>query len=62
MERELRGGVLKLCIVVLLLCLAATNTPCLAAGSRLTEFIGQAPAGELIPGADHYGPVEGSPR
>ncbi len=57
----MRGGVLKLCIVVLLLCLAATNTPCLAAGSRLTEFIGQAPAGELIPGADHYGPVEGSP-
>ena len=36
--------------------------PCFAAaGSRLTEFAAQVPAGDLVPGADHYGPVEGTP-
>ena len=36
--------------------------PCLAAaGSRLAEFAAQVPAADLVPGADHYGPVEGSP-
>ena len=49
------------CIALLLLFLAAATAPCLAAGSRLTEFIGKVPAAELVPGADHYGPVQGSP-
>jgi NosR/NirI family nitrous oxide reductase transcriptional regulator len=45
----------------LVLCLAVADTPCFAAGSRLTEFIGKVPATELVPGADHYGPVQGNP-
>ena len=60
-ERTLRNGILLPCFALLLLCLAAMNAPCFAAGSRLTEFVAQVPAAELIPGADHYGPVEGSP-
>src|SRR5579863_1685743 len=36
-------------------------TPSLALESRLQEFINQVPAGELLPGADHYGPAEGNP-
>jgi NosR/NirI family nitrous oxide reductase transcriptional regulator len=35
--------------------------PCRAADSRLTEFAGQVPVGELVPNADHYGPAQGSP-
>src|SRR4051812_2324754 len=35
--------------------------PCQAADSRLAEFAGQVPVGELVPGADRYGPAEGSP-
>ena len=44
-----------------MLCAAAVNAPCDAADSRLTEFIGQIPAAELVPGADHYGPPQGNP-
>ncbi len=41
--------------------LIAMGEPCFALESRLAEFIGQVPAEELIPGADHYGPPQGSP-
>lgn len=41
--------------------MAAALGPCRAADSRLTEFIGKVPAGELVPGADHYAPPQGSP-
>jgi transcriptional regulator of nitric oxide reductase len=44
-----------------LLCFAAMNAPCFAIDSRLTEFIGQVPAAELVSGADHYGSPQGSP-
>lgn len=33
----------------------------LAAESRLAEFLAQAPAAEIVPGAGRYGPPEGSP-
>ena len=46
---------------LLLLCFAATIAPCVAIDSRLAEFLGQVPAAELVPGADHYGPPQGSP-
>ena len=52
---------LQVCFALLFLCLAGTTAPSFAAGSRLGEFAAQVPAAELIPGADHYGPVEGSP-
>ncbi len=61
MECELRRSVVTLCSALLLLCLAATDSPCFAAASRLAEFIAKVPAAELVPGADHYGPIEGSP-
>jgi NosR/NirI family nitrous oxide reductase transcriptional regulator len=41
--------------------LAATDSACFAAASRLAEFIAKVPAAELVPGADHYGPIESSP-
>lgn len=41
--------------------MAAALGPCRAADSRLTEFIGKTPAGELVLGADHYAPPQGSP-
>ena len=49
--------------LLLLIALAAllAGGPCLAAPSRLAEFLAQAPAAELVPGADHYGPIEGAP-
>ena len=47
--------------VLSLLVLIAMGEPCFALESRLAEFIGQVPAGELIPAADHYGPPRGSP-
>ena len=46
---------------VLALCCIIAATPSLALESRLQEFINQVPAGELLPGADHYGPAEGNP-
>jgi NosR/NirI family nitrous oxide reductase transcriptional regulator len=48
-------------IWLFLMCLAAAQMPCRAADSRLAEFSGQIPVGDLVPGADHYGPVEGTP-
>jgi len=47
--------------MLVLLCLSAASVPCVAADSRLAEFASQVPATELVPGADHYGPVQGSP-
>ncbi|MGO9392587.1 4Fe-4S binding protein [Rhodoblastus sp.] len=46
--------------LALLLWLAAAS-PCLALDSPLKDFLGQVPAGELAPGAEHYGAMEGSP-
>ena len=43
------------------LCIATFGASCHAADSRLTEFIGQVPVAELVPGADHYGPVQDNP-
>jgi len=57
----LQKVVTHLCQVLLLLCLATVSAPCYAVDSRLPEFIGLMPAGELVPGADHYGPPQGSP-
>ncbi|HMK90342.1 MAG TPA: 4Fe-4S binding protein, partial [Methylocystis sp.] len=42
-------------------CLFATGAPSLAAESRLAEFLAKAPAAEIVPGADRYGPPQGSP-
>ena len=61
MEYALRQLVIRLCGALFLLCLAAASAPCDAAESRLAEFVGKVPAAELVPGADHYGPVQGSP-
>jgi NosR/NirI family nitrous oxide reductase transcriptional regulator len=61
MERTLRSLAIRLFGALLLLCAAAVNAPCDAADSRLTEFISQVPAAELVPGADHYGPAQGNP-
>ncbi len=36
-------------------------TPSWALDSQLSKYLGQAPASELTPGADHYGPVESTP-
>jgi NosR/NirI family nitrous oxide reductase transcriptional regulator len=50
---------LRLSIALVLLCLVLA--PCRAAEGRLAEFAAQVPAAELVPGADHYGPVQDSP-
>ena len=55
------GLKIRLCAALLLFCMATGGAPCQAANSRLTEFIAQVPASEVVPGADHYGPAEGSP-
>jgi NosR/NirI family transcriptional regulator, nitrous oxide reductase regulator len=52
---------LRFSVWLVLLCMAAAQLTCHAADSRLAEFSSQVPAGELVPGADHYGPIEGSP-
>lgn len=52
---------LRVFIRILLLFMAAVQIPCRAAESRIAEFASQLPAGELVPGADHYGPAEGNP-
>src|SRR5687768_70040 len=53
---------LACCIAVLALLLTpALPVPAMAAGSRLGEFLPQVQPAELIPGADRFGPVEGSP-
>ena len=44
-----------------LLFFSATSDPCLALASQLSDFLAKVPASELVPGADHYGPVQGSP-
>ena len=41
--------------------LAGTCGPCAARESQLAEFLAKAPAAEIVPGADHYGPVESNP-
>ncbi|VFU10955.1 NosR/NirI family protein [Methylocella tundrae] len=48
-------------MVLLLLSIAAAIGPCRAADSRLTEFMSKVPAGELVPGADHYALPQGNP-
>jgi NosR/NirI family nitrous oxide reductase transcriptional regulator len=48
-------------IVLSLLFVTVTSELCSAVESRLAEFLSQAPAVELIPGADHYGPPDGNP-
>src|SRR5579863_10723623 len=60
-EHTLRSLAVRLFGALSLLCATAVGAPCQAADSRLTEFIGQVPVAELVPGADHYGPVEGAP-
>ena len=57
----MRTPVGRIFLAVFLLSVMALFLPCEAAGSRLAEFIGQVPADNLVPGADHYGPVQGSP-
>jgi NosR/NirI family nitrous oxide reductase transcriptional regulator len=44
-----------------LLAFLASAPPSLALNSQLDKFLAQVPAGELVPGADRYGPPEGSP-
>ena len=61
MEFILHAIVKYPCLALSLLYLAAGGGPCFAGDSRLTEFIAQAPAAELVPGADHYGPPQGAP-
>jgi NosR/NirI family nitrous oxide reductase transcriptional regulator len=46
-------------VAALLLAVAAGRS--FALESRLTEFIGQVAAADLVPGADRYGPSQGSP-
>jgi NosR/NirI family transcriptional regulator, nitrous oxide reductase regulator len=54
--------ILRLYVVAFILFMVMEAAiPCQAADSRLAEFAGQVPVGELVPGADHYGPAEGSP-
>ena len=48
-------------LLALLIGLAAWSCACAAAPSPLAEFVAKAPASEIVPGADHYGPVEGNP-
>jgi NosR/NirI family transcriptional regulator, nitrous oxide reductase regulator len=62
MECRLPGRAIRLWGAILSLLLVMASQVCLAAGgSRLAEFAAQVPAADLVPGADHYGPVEGSP-
>ena len=44
----------------LLLCATATS-PSFALDSQLEKYIAQVPAAEIVPGADHYGPVQDKP-
>jgi NosR/NirI family transcriptional regulator, nitrous oxide reductase regulator len=48
-------------LALLLLHVAAALAPCRAADSRLAEFLGQVPAGDIVPGADRYASPQGSP-
>ena len=41
--------------------IAGACSPCAARESQLGEFLAKAPAAEIVPGADHYGPVESNP-
>ena len=50
-----------LAVVIGLAAFLGQGGPSAARESQLSDFLGRAPAGELIPGADHYGPPEGSP-
>ena len=46
---------------IAVLSFSAANGPCLALESQLADFLAKAPASELIPGSDRYGPPEGNP-
>jgi NosR/NirI family nitrous oxide reductase transcriptional regulator len=48
-------------LFVVVVCLLATGGRSLAAESRLAEFLAKAPPAEIVPGADRYGPPEGTP-
>ena len=56
--RSLTGAVL---LLISIGCLLATGRLSFAAESHLSEFLTKAPPAEIVPGADRYGPVEGSP-
>ena len=47
-------------LFALLLCATAAS-PSVALDSPLEKFITQVPAAEIVPGADHYGPVQDKP-
>ncbi len=55
------GLLFTLYFVIGLLCFSATSSPCLALESQLSDFLAKVPASELVPGSDHYGPIEGAP-
>ena len=56
------GGGLRLAgaVIILLVFLVAAASPG-AAQSRLSEFLRDVPAADLVPGADHYGSPQGNP-
>jgi len=51
----------SLYFLIALLSFSAAAAPCLALEGRLAEFLVRTPAAELVPGSDHYGPIEGNP-
>jgi NosR/NirI family transcriptional regulator, nitrous oxide reductase regulator len=52
----------RFCKLLALLLWAAIAIPCHAQqNGALEKFIKEVPAAELLPGADHYGPAQGSP-
>jgi NosR/NirI family transcriptional regulator, nitrous oxide reductase regulator len=58
----MRGHTLMPALLVVLALLGSLlPAPPAAADSRLAEFLARVPAGELVPGADRYGPPTGSP-
>jgi NosR/NirI family transcriptional regulator, nitrous oxide reductase regulator len=59
MVRKLAAALLYFTIALSFL--SAAIGPCLALESRLADFLAKVPASELLPGSDHYGPLEGSP-
>ncbi len=58
----MRLGVKQLVGILALLCWALVAGPTFASESHLANYLTQVPAGELAPGADHYGPVESKPE
>ncbi len=57
----MKFGIRTAFMSLLILLGGALLTPGGAQPSRLAEFAAQVPAGEIVPGADHYGPPQGSP-